>query len=96
MATRLSHERCVHLSHLFVNALEDEDSVEFLEDPNDIRLKVLQILEQEMAREEEMEEGIRRKIAIQRRDIPEGSAEWDLLFRKYYEEEMKKIKRVRE
>jgi hypothetical protein len=96
MATRLSHERCVHLSHLFVNALEDEDSVEFLEDPNDIRLKVLQILEQEMAREEEMEEGIRRKIAGQRRDIPEGSAEWDLLFRKYYEEEMKKIKRVRE
>jgi uncharacterized protein len=96
MATRLSHERCVHLSHLFVNALEDEDSVEFLEDPNDIRLKVLQILEAEMAREEEMEEGIRRKIATQRRDIPEGSAEWDLLFRKYYEEEMKKIKRVRE
>jgi uncharacterized protein len=93
---KLSHERCVHLSHLFVNALEDDDSVDFLSDPNDVRLRVLQTLEAEMVREEEMEEGIRRKIAHQKRDIPEGSAEWDLLFRKYYEEEMKKIKRVRE
>jgi len=93
---RLSHERCVHLSHLFVNALEDDDGVEFLVDPNDIRLKVLQVLEAEMIREEELEEGVRRKIAHQKRDIPEGSAEWDLLFRKYYDEEMKKIRRVRE
>jgi hypothetical protein len=96
MATRLSHERCVHLSHQFVNALEDDDRVEFLRDTNDIRLKVLQVLEAEMAREEELEEGIRRKIAGQKRDIPEGSAEWEILFRKYYEEEMKKVRRVRE
>ncbi len=93
---KLSHERCVHLSHLFVNALEDDDTVEFLSDPNDIRLRVLQLLEAEMLKDEELEESIRRKIAGQRRDIPEGSAEWDLLFRKYYEDEMKKVKRVRE
>ena len=93
---RLSHERCVHLSHLFVNALEDDESVEFLRDPNDVRLKMLQILESELVKEDELEDSIRRKIASQRRDLPEGSAEWDLLFRKYYEEEMKKVKRVRE
>jgi len=93
---RLNHERCVHLSHLFVNALEDEESVEFLRDPNDVRLKMLQILEAELLKEDELEEAIRRKIASQKRDVPEGSPEWDLLFRKYYEEEMKKVKRVRE
>ena len=93
---RLSHERCVHLSHLFVNALEDDDGIEFLVDTNDIRLHVLQILESELVKEDEMEEAIRRKIASQRRDLPEGSAEWDLLFRKYLDEEMKKVKRVRE
>ena len=48
---RLSHERCVHLSHLFVNALEDEDSVDFLLDPNDVRLRVLQILESELVKD---------------------------------------------
>jgi hypothetical protein len=93
---RLSHERCVHLSHQVINLLEDDEQVEFLRDPNDIRLKVLQILEGEMARQDELEETIRRRIATQRRDIPEGSAEWEVLFRKYYEDEMKKIKRVRE
>ena len=93
---KLNHERCVHLSHLFVNALEDEESVEFLRDPNDVRLKMLQILEAELLKEDELEEAIRRKIASQKRDVPEGSPEWDLLFRKYYEEEIKKVKRVRE
>jgi hypothetical protein len=93
---KLSHERCVHLSHLFAHALEDDDGVEFLRDVNDVRLKMLQVLEAEMLREEELEESIRRKIAHQKRDIPEGSAEWELLFRKYYEEELRKIKRVRE
>jgi hypothetical protein len=93
---KLSHERCVHLSHQFVNALEDDDNVDFLRDQNDVRLKVLQILEQEMVREEELEESIRRRLLSQKRDIPEGSAEWEILFRKYYEEEMKKVKRVRQ
>jgi hypothetical protein len=93
---RLSHERCVHLSHLVVNLLEDDESVDFLRDLNDVRLKVLQILEGEMVREAELEEMIRRRIASQKRDVPEGSAEWEVLFRKYYEEEMKKVRRVRQ
>ncbi len=57
---------------------------------------MLQILEAELLKEDELEETIRLKIASQKREIPEGSPEWDLLFRKYYEEEMKKVKRVRE
>ena len=93
---RLSHERCVHISHQVINVLEDDEEVEFLRDANDIRLKILQILESEMAHQDEVEEAIRRRILTQRRDLPEGSAEYDLLFRRYYEEEMKKVKRIRE
>jgi len=93
---KLSHERCVHLSHQMINALEDEDSIDFLRDVNEVRLGVLQILEGEMVREDEMEEAIRRKIAAMKHDLPEGSAEWELLFRKFYDEELKKVGRVRE
>ena len=93
---RLSHERCVHLSHQVINMFEDDDRVEFLSDINEIRLKILAILEGEMARQEELEETIRKRILTQRRDIPEGSAEYEVLFRKYYEDEMKKVRRVRE
>jgi hypothetical protein len=81
---------------MFVNALEDDESTDFLSDINAVRLKALQILEAEMARDAEMEESVRRKITQQRRDIPEGSAEWEVLYRKYYEEEVQKIRRIRE
>ena len=93
---RLSHERCVHLSHQVINLFEDDDRVEFLSEINEIRQKILQILEAEMARQDELEESIRKKITSQRRDIPEGSAEYEVLYRKYYEDEMKKVRRVRE
>jgi hypothetical protein len=92
---KLSHERCVHLSHLAINAFEDDDLVDFLHDPNEVRLKILQILEYELGKEEELEEAIRRKITSQKRDIPEGSSEWEILFRKYYEEEVNKVRRIR-
>ena len=93
---RLSRERCVYLSHQAIIALEDDDRVDFLRDLNDIRLKILQILEQEMAKEDEVEEIVRRKISSQKRDIPVGSSEWEVLFRKYYEEEVNKVRRIRE
>jgi len=93
---KLSRERCIHLSHMAINAFEDDDRIDFRNDTNEIRLKILQILEQEMAREEEVEELVRRKITSQKRDIPVGSSEWEVLFRKYYEEEVNKIRRVRE
>ena len=48
---KLSHERCVHLSHLVINAMEDEDDIEFMGDPNDIRLRILSILESELIKE---------------------------------------------
>ena len=38
-----------------------------------------------------MEERVRLKITSQKRPIVEGSQEWDLLFRRYYGEEMKKL-----
>ncbi len=93
---KLSRERCIYLSHLAINAFEDDDRIDFLSEMNDVRLKILKVLENEMAREEEIEEMVRRKITSQKRDIPVGSPEWEVLFRKYYGEEMNKIRRVRE
>ena len=33
----------------------------------------------------------KQKIASQRKIIQEGSQEWDILYRKYYNEEVKKL-----
>jgi hypothetical protein len=37
---------------------------------------------------------VRRKIESQKRSIPEGSSEWDVLYRKYFDEEVAKHRKV--
>ena len=93
---RLSHEKIVHLSHLMLDALLEDDRVDYHGDENDVRQRIVVLLKSELEREDAMQESVRRKIESQKRDIPEGSPEWDLLFRKYYDEELSKIKRLRE
>lgn len=89
---KLSHEKMTHLSHILVKALEGAPGVTLLRDRNSVRLKVVELLRAEMRRDEEVENKVRAKIVGQKRQIPEGSQEWDILFRKYYEEELGKIR----
>jgi hypothetical protein len=67
------------------------DNVEFVEDRNSIRLEVRRLLEGLMAQEAKIDSAARQKIESQRRTILEGSQEWDILYRKYYNEEVKKL-----
>jgi len=88
---RLSREKIVRLSHLAVAAIADFDTVEFIEDRNTIRLEIVKIVQDLLREEEQMEAAARQKIVSQKRSIPEGSAEWDTLYRKYYADELKKL-----
>jgi len=92
---KLTHEKLTHLSHVIINALEDAPGIRFETDRNQIRLKALELLRAEIRKDEEIERRVRLKIMTQKRSIPEGSQEWDILFRKYYEEELGKIRSVR-
>jgi len=67
------------------------DNVEFLEDRNSIRVEARTILEKLLAEEAKIDAAARKKIESQRRTILEGSQEWDILYRKYYNEEVKKL-----
>jgi hypothetical protein len=88
---RLSREKVNLLSHQITERLASIDEVEFIEDRNTIRLAVVDILNKWLKKEEEIDKAARHKIEAQKRTIPEGSAEWDILYRKYYEEEMRSI-----
>ena len=88
---RLSHEKVNKLAHAVADALAEMDNVEFIEDRNSIRLEARRILELLMAQEARIDAAARRKIESQRRTILEGSPEWDILYRKYYNEEVKKL-----
>jgi hypothetical protein len=88
---RLSRDKVNLLSHQVSDKLASIDAVEFIEDRNTIRLAVVDILTKWLKKEEEIDKAARHKIEAQKRAIPEGSAEWEILYRKYYEEEMKTV-----
>lgn len=88
---RLTREKVNVLSHQITEKLASIDEIDFIEDRNTIRLAVIDILNEWLQKEAQVDQTARVKIESQKRNIPEGSAEWDILYRKYYEEEMRNI-----
>jgi len=88
---RLTREKVNLLSHQVTEKLASLDAVDFIEDRNTIRLAVVDTMMKWLKKEEEVDKAARQKIESQKRSIPEGSAEWEILYRKYYEEEMRNI-----
>jgi hypothetical protein len=88
---RISREKINKLAHAVADTLAETESVDFIEDRNTIRQETRRILEQLMAEEAKIDAAARQKIENQRKTILEGSQEWDILYRKYYNEEVKKL-----
>ena len=88
---RLSREKIVRLSHQLVEVLVSREDVEFVEDRDSIRQEIVHILQTLLKEEEKIDANARGKISSQKREILEGSEEWDILYRKYYTEEMKRL-----
>jgi hypothetical protein len=88
---RLSREKIVHISHALTDLLVASEDVEFIEDRDTIRQEIVQILQLVLKEEEQVDAEVRRKIGSQKKEILEGTEEWDILYRKYYSEELKRI-----
>ena len=88
---RLSRDKVNKLAHVITDSLAEMNELDFLEDRNTIRLEVRKILEELLGQEARIDAAARHKIESQKRTILEGSQEWDILYRKYYKEEVKKL-----
>ncbi|HZT68940.1 MAG TPA: DUF507 family protein [Terriglobia bacterium] len=88
---RLSHEKIIQLSHRIMTAIEELDEVEIFDEPNNIRQAIVRILTDLLREEEKIEQTVRQRIATHKRSIPEGGGEWEILYRKYYLEELRKL-----
>ena len=86
---KLSDSRISHLAHLVMEGLRKDKLVEF---PNEGRslAETKQILRDFFNREDQVDEIVRQKIASLSRHVPPGSREWDILYRKYFEEESRR------
>ena len=88
---RISRDKVNKLAHTIADALAELDQVDFVEDRNTIRMEARKILEELLAAEAKIDLSARQKIESQKRTITEGTQEWDILYRKYYNEEVKKL-----
>jgi len=90
---RLSSERISHISHLIFNKLWADDLIDFESEEKAVR-EIKRTISEYLDVEEEVDGMVRKKIASYSRKIPEGSSEWGVLYRKFFEEEMAKRKRL--
>ena len=88
---RLTREKTMRLSHIVTDVLVASEDVEFVEDRDTIRQKTVQILQDLLKEEEAVDAEIRKKISSQKKEVLKGSEEWDVLYRKYYAEEMRRM-----
>ncbi len=88
---KLSRDKINDLSHKIVAALRKSRDFRLKRDPNDVRLEMVKVVTELLTTEEKVDRAARTKVRTMKRDIGEGTEEWDLLHKRYYAEEMKKL-----
>ena len=90
-AMKLSRDKVNDISHKIVTTIRKSRDFRLKKDPNDVRLEIVKSMTELLMIEDRVDKASRQKIRTQKREVPEGSEEWDLLHRRYYAEELKKL-----
>ncbi|MCU0276716.1 MAG: DUF507 family protein [Acidobacteria bacterium] len=93
MSLKLSKNRVNYLTKLIVDFIQKSEDIDYLEDLGNIRFKIYHYLLDELKLFEDIETRAQEKIVSQKKNVPEGSREWEILFRKYSNEELAKMGR---
>jgi uncharacterized protein len=88
---KLSRDKINDISHKLVAAFRKAREFRLKQDPNEVRLAIVKDMTEILAVEEKVDRAARTKIRSQKKEIAEGTEEWDLLLRRYYAEELKKL-----
>jgi hypothetical protein len=88
---KLSRDKVNDLSHKIVTALRKSRDFRLKRDSNDVRLEMVKVVTELLITEDKVDRAARAKIRTMKRDIGEGTEEFDLLHKRYYAEELKKL-----
>jgi hypothetical protein len=88
---KLSRDKVNDLSHKVVSMLRKSRDFRVKKDPNELRLEIVKHMTELLVLEEKVDKAARAKIKTQKREITEGAEEYDLLHKRYYAEELKKL-----
>lgn len=90
---RLRDEKVNHLSHLILNGLLKKDIAILLDNEIKALREIKRVITQELRIDEEIDDIVRGKLNSYSRRIPEGSPEWEVMYKKLFLEEMGKRRR---
>jgi hypothetical protein len=88
---KLSRDKVTDMSHKLINAMRKSRDLRMKRDQNDARLEIVKAFTEILQIEERADRAARDKVRSIKRDVPEGSEEWDILHRRYYSEELKRF-----
>ena len=88
---KLSRDKITDISHKLVVAMRKARSIRLKKDQNDIRLHIVGYITDVLQAEDKVDRAARAKVKTQKREIAEGTEEFDLLHKRYYAEELKKL-----
>ncbi len=85
-----SEDRIYHIAHLITDSAWKSDLIDYSNEEKAVR-EVKAVLVDYFSKDEKVDELVRKRIISLKRGVYEGSREWDVLYKKYYEEEMQKL-----
>ena len=88
---KLSRDKITDISHKMVDKFKKTREFRLKKDHNEIRLEIVKAFTEALLIEDKADRASRLKVRSQKRDIPEGSEEFDILQKRYYSEEMRKL-----
>lgn len=91
---RLNEDRISHLSHLIVDRLMQDRNVDAVQAEERILREIKRTITDELRFDDEADAAVRRTIQSLSRKVPEGSREWEVLYQKYREEELRRRRKL--
>jgi hypothetical protein len=94
MSLKLSRNKVNCLATLVTQHIERNEELDYMGDIGSIRYKIFHFIMDELRLFEEIEESAKERMKTQKRNVPEGSREWEILFRKYVLEDLSKLSKL--
>ncbi len=91
MTFKLSRNKVNFLASLITEYIKDNEELDYNGDIGDVRMRIFHIIMEELRLFNQIEDDAKERVRSQKRSVPEGSREWEILFRKYAFEELDKL-----
>lgn len=88
---KLSRDKVTDLSHQIANMLRKQRDARVKREPNEVRLEIVKVFTEVLQTDDKADRDARAKVTSQKKGILEGSEEYEILHKRYYAEELKKL-----